>query len=197
MSVTASLVSARLPSCLSAITIDYFGRSTYAYNRGMNGQWEDCESGDGDAILSGACRGGHLALAEMIMAKNPNCNFKANLVEACGGGNLDLVKLMISKVNYYLPDLWQIACMFGHLNIVEYIASLEYPDWDMGLIYACANGHLDLAKFMVANGASCWQELMSDSEYYLRDSEIAKFIQAEMTKEAAEKMNSTAYKYGY
>lgn len=100
MAQTQSLVEARLPKCLSTLIIDYFGRSRRPSEAAKLGQWEFClnhiHPRDYRAqIFRGACRHGHLAIAELAVANGANY-WNLGLCHASRGGHLDIVHYVIA-----------------------------------------------------------------------------------------------------
>ena len=76
--------------------------------------------------LMGACRGGHLTLAKVMIGRGAtNVNF--GLIGSCRGGHLDLAKLMLN---------------------------LGATDFNAGLRSACINNQVTLAKLMLYHGAT-------------------------------------------
>jgi hypothetical protein len=76
--------------------------------------------------LYGACKGGHLSLANLIIIKGAN-NWNSGLRGACVGGHLELANLMISK---------------------------GANDWDWALTGACNGDHINLVITMILEGAT-------------------------------------------
>ncbi len=101
--------------------------------------------------LSGACRGGHLNIINVMIEKGAS-NWDWGLNSACKEGNFDLINLMIKKSadnwNYGLSG----ACEGGHLNIVNLMIEKGASNWDWGLYGACKGGHLNIIKLMIEKG---------------------------------------------
>jgi ankyrin repeat protein len=85
-----------------------------------------CPSGNVNAALYGACHGGHLELANLMISKGAN-KFNWGLTGACRDDHLELANLMISK---------------GANN------------FNSGLYNACRGGHHVLARLMISHGAT-------------------------------------------
>ena len=103
MPITASLVRAHLPSCLSAIVLDYFiGPSENPFDWAELGQWEACMDHpyDLNMMLGGACAGGHLELAKQMIVRGADC-WNRGLSQACESGHWLIVSLMIEHGAWY------------------------------------------------------------------------------------------------
>lgn len=155
---TTSLVSARLPTCLSAIVIDYFGRRQYAFEMAMFGQWEDCINFAkiniwASDLIYGSCCGGYI---DMIIYFLPNIKINLNLAltYACRHNKPDIVNLMISLgADGFNRGLVK-ACYHGHLAIAEMMVAHGADDFNDGLACACTQGHRQIVKLMIARGAT-------------------------------------------
>ena len=138
--------------------------------------------------LYGACRGGHLELAKLLIRKGANdlnqafygaCRSgNSSLIEifqgascnkgldgACYGGHLELAKSMISKgARDYDASLYY-ASRGGHLVLVELLISTGVCDYNNGLYGACCGGHLQLAELMIIKGADDYYEAFRAASY--------------------------------
>jgi hypothetical protein len=82
---------------------------------------------------------------------------------ACRSGRIDLVKLMIEKIESGLDwnkALWN-ACREGHYELVWFmtqkIGSSGTFNWNYGLYGACRGSHCNLIELMIQKGAyTCW-----------------------------------------
>lgn len=118
------------------------------------GEHEACAlTDDAEACLRGACEGGHLALANLMIAKGAN-EWNQALVTACRGGNLALANLMIEKGAHNWSRGLHEACEAGHLALANLLIAKGANDWNGGLQLACRCGNNALAKLMVASGAT-------------------------------------------
>ena len=108
---------------------------------------------DRNTGLRGACGGGHLELTNLMISYGAN-DWNGGLYLACVGGYLELANLMISHGasdrNWGLEG----ACKGGHLEIAQLMISHGANNWNNGLIYACIEGHLELVKLMISKGAT-------------------------------------------
>lgn len=129
MSETANCVNVYLPSCLSAIAIDYFGRSMNSREMAVLGQYEDCTRYTYEDTFYGACQGDHLAIVQMAMYK---CAINKNVGLA-------------------------IASQYGRLDIIKFLADNGADNWNLALVYACTMGELDAIKLLITYGANDYQ----------------------------------------
>jgi ankyrin repeat protein len=79
------------------------------------------------------------------------------LYDACYGGHLDIVKLMIEMG----ADGWHLGLYYAcqcrndkHLDIIKLMIERGANDWNLGLRGACSGGHLDIVKLMIEKGAN-------------------------------------------
>lgn len=126
MAQTQAILDAILPRDLATIAHDYLRGSTPRED-GFYGHYELAmlTSYSYDALL-GACLGGHIAIAEKLIARS--CIDAADLSNpfdrACRGGHLDIVKLLVSRGAIYLDNGLRLASCFRHHDIVEYLEGL-------------------------------------------------------------------------
>ena len=101
--------------------------------------------------LEKQCKNGNIFT--ILKNKNNKLNWNNGLCEACLGGNLKIVSLVIKKGandwEYGLQD----ACCGGHLNIVNLMIEKGASFWNWGLEAACENGHLNIVDLMIKKGA--------------------------------------------
>ncbi|CAG0914333.1 unnamed protein product [Notodromas monacha] len=135
---------------------------------------------DGATPLVVACRNGHFDVAQYLLDK---CNadleqtgsvtFDGETIEgapplwcASAAGNLDIVKLLISRganVNATTKTNstpLRAACFDGHFSIVKYLIK-QHADIEIAnrhghtcLMIACYKGHYDIAKYLLQLGAN-------------------------------------------
>lgn len=116
-----------------------------------------------------ACRAGKLELVmyylEIKTYKNV-CLYLC-LCTSCYSGNLELIKIMLKKIEYkldskYLDICIQNVCESGNMKSVELILSCAYfscykshskYDWNLYLRKACRGGNLEIVKLMITKGA--------------------------------------------
>ena len=123
----------------------------------VNGQIESIimlgNSYDINIGLKFACRGGHIDIVNLMIAKGAN-NWNYGLRHACRGGHIDIVNLMIAKgANDWNNGLYG-ACRGGHIDIVNLMIAKGANDWNYGLMGACRGGHIDIINLMIAKGAN-------------------------------------------
>lgn len=129
-----------------------------------------------DYAVYGACKGGHADLAQKIIKNRDNYEKIENICEyglkgACDGGHLDLAKLMVSLgLEHSTRQRWKyeaihIACKNGHKKLAKYVISLlptkegkldldDVSKLNRILHDVCLCGDIDLANFMMLNGAN-------------------------------------------
>lgn len=98
---------------------------------------------------------------------NGGIDWELALSNACQGGHMDIVKLVISQtccarqtLNYWNSG-FKSACYGGHMNIVKFILTKGANDWNGGLIMASGGGHMEIVQFMISNGACSWYNAFS------------------------------------
>lgn len=135
------------------------------------------------AALEGACLGGHMHLITPLLNIAPP-NIHIFIGAACRGGQLDVVKYLVSLgnsieyytgvrnacfagyldiVEYLLPlcptvdwqELFKYACLGGHIHIADYIAQHAEVDWREGLKYAASNGHREMVETIIQREKKC------------------------------------------
>ena len=103
--------------------------------------------------LYGACEGGHLELAKLMIEKGAN-DFNSGLYGACEKGHFELVNLMLEKgandFNWGLRG----ACEKGHFALANLMLEKGADDFNWGLYGACKEGYLELAKLIIEKGAT-------------------------------------------
>lgn len=107
-------------------------------------EWNEC--------LYGACKGGHLELAELAISKGAT-DFNLGLYGACAVGHLGLAELMISKGAEDFNRGLHGACHKGHFELATFMICKGATNFNHGLYGACYGGRLELAKFMIFKGA--------------------------------------------
>ncbi len=123
-----------------------------------------------------ACYTGNLDLVKSLAEKNSDV-YAYGVSAACEGGHLNIVELLIDKVN----DLkWALhgACAGGHTHIINLLISRGCNNWYYGLAGACSKKRKDIALLMIIKGADingCQLMLDFDDIYYLLQSGVTKF----------------------
>lgn len=95
--------------------------------------------------FSGACRGGHIELAQFIISKAAQDNVKDK--DDIDGG------IKFSKKLDFLFE-FTIACKEGNMDLVNFLISKGVASWNNGLVAACSGGHIDIVQFMISKGAN-------------------------------------------
>ena len=123
-------------SSLSLYQLCYKGDSDAVHTRISN---DEITSNNVDNGLYGACIGGHLELAN-LMIENGATDFDIGLECACQGGHLDLANLLIAK---------------------------GATDFDNGLACACKGGKVTLMTLMVEKGATNFVGAVASARWHL------------------------------
>lgn len=136
------------------------------------------EDGEGlyyDRGLSQACKGGHLAIVELMISKGAN-DWDQALSGACKGGQLAFVRLMIEKGATDFNSGLESACNGGELEAAQMMVALGATDFDAGLCQACMYAHLDLVDYMIMLGADDWNGALEAISFGTGDVDLAIFI---------------------
>ena len=114
-----------------------------------------------NAILMGACQGGHPDLIEYAISKGAD-KMNHGLSEACHNGNINIIELLIkngaNNWNYGLDS----ACMSGNREAIDLMIEKGATHFNNGLINACCFGHLEIAEYMIDKGANAWNSALED-----------------------------------
>lgn len=103
--------------------------------------------------IAGVCKSGNLDLFNELYSSEP---VVTNLMEACYGGNIEIVKTIIANG---CPDFK--SCLFasvlgGSAEIIYYIYNYD-QDLDGGLLAACVRGNIKLIDALLNIGAKLTQ----------------------------------------
>jgi hypothetical protein len=102
-------------------------------------------------------------LSKKTKHKNDNfCNYfwTYSINNACVGGNIDTLELMIENAHKYSrdkirnSDMLDYACRGGNMKMIKYIIDKEtdegkVPHWESGMRGACRGGHIDAVLLMI------------------------------------------------
>ena len=100
-----------------------------------------------NAGLAGACRGGHVDIAQDMIRRGAD-NYEMALHFASREGHVDIIQLLKPHIVDWKYGLD--ACGQGHLSVVQLLKPY-IVDWKPGLCNACLGGHIDIAKYIIAN----------------------------------------------
>jgi hypothetical protein len=81
---------------------------------------------------------------------------------ACFYGHTELIELMLSKCTGNRNYGLSGACRAGNMDLVDRMISLGAYDWNQGLEGACEGGHRDLVDIMISKGRSSKKKLHLD-----------------------------------
>ena len=102
----------------------------------------------------------------------------SGLYGACRGGQLELAELMISKgANYYDWGLFG-ACKGGHVTLAELMISKGAKDWNYGLYGACLGDHLELVQLMTSKGVNKGNIRRCLSDRYTSNTDIIAHLES-------------------
>jgi Ankyrin repeats (3 copies) len=118
------------------------------------------DDGFWDYGLYGACKGGRMRIAKLMINKGADAWSNA-LENACEGGNMEIVELLMSKGATDGGSAFSSACRGGNIKIVELLISRGANWWNYGLLHACKGGHLPIIKLMINKGATDMCKMMS------------------------------------
>lgn len=114
--------------------------------------------------LAEACRGGHMDIIQLMISRGAT-NWQTGLEKACGKGHIEIAKLMISRgaTDYNKGMLY--ACRGGNMEIVRLMISLGATCWNKALSCACYGGNINLIRFLIKHGARNWQAGLNGACY--------------------------------
>lgn len=89
-------------------------------------------------------------------------NAQACLYGACKGGNYEIVKMVLKKVNLFKAlFLWKYVCFSKKDKIVDLLLNEhDICDFDVGLFWACRLGYVYLINKMIEMGAENFNECL-------------------------------------
>ena len=103
--------------------------------------------------FSGACAGGHVEIAKMMMLYGAN-SYDNGLIEACEAGHISMAALMLSHGAEYLNAGLEAACRGGSMPMVKFMITQGAIDWNRGLVAACCVNNIEIAEYMISLGAT-------------------------------------------
>ncbi len=124
------------------------------------------------------CLNGNLEKA-INMGKN-DVDYNQGLLGACVGGHLEIAKLMLEKGGKKLNLGLYHACVGGNIDIIELLISKGANRFNRGLAGACNSFNKKIALLMISKGADidkCNIRLDFDDVYYLIQIGIKDFPQ--------------------
>ena len=72
--------------------------------------------------------------------------------EACRGGHVKIVKLMVKVWNgYNWSDKFRIACVYGHIKLVKFMLEVwnGHNDYTDGLLNACRKDNIEIIRLII------------------------------------------------
>lgn len=103
--------------------------------------------------LDNACFGGHLDVIYLLIENNAR-NWNSALNSACLKGHRHVVDLLIRRGANNWTEAFKYACVGGDINIVKLMIEKGADNWNWGLRKASSKGHLDIVELMIENGAN-------------------------------------------
>ena len=80
--------------------------------------------------------------------------WEAALQNACEGGNIEIVELIINKGAHDWDMALFCACRGGHVPVIDLLITKGASQWNWGLRGACHAKRLDIIKMMILKGAN-------------------------------------------
>lgn len=106
-----------------------------------------------------ACLGGHLNIVKFLLRRDQKgFDWKWAMINACSGGEIGIVQLMICKLGKQLAHVWDEglfqACSKGHISIVKLMIEKGAQNLNEGLRQACKNCQREVIDYLLDNGAT-------------------------------------------
>jgi Ankyrin repeats (3 copies) len=89
--------------------------------------------------------------------------FDRGMAWAAGGGNMEIVKLMIEKGATDFNTAMENAAYGGQMEIVKFMISKGSTDFDWAMIFGAEGGKMEIVKFMIEKGATDFDSTMSSA----------------------------------
>lgn len=106
-------------------------------------------------VLYQACVGGNMWIIKLIM-KHYISDYNFGLMGACVGGHSDVVQLMINHGANQWPRAMFLACSHGKKSVIDCLIANGAKCWNHGLQGACLGGYIDIVQMMIQRGADDW-----------------------------------------
>ena len=104
----------------------------------------------------GACESGNIKLLNKIQRRRPE-SYVVYTHKFIHANKTALYKEVIKFLNLSVfddPNTLPAACYSGDTDLVQYLMSLGYDNWNRGLKFAARGGKLGTARMMIAKGAT-------------------------------------------
>ena len=115
------------------------------------------ETTEWNSALIQACRGGNLNLVKLLISKGAHY-FDGGLCTACRGGHLTIVHLMLDNGADSYYSGFSNACRGGHWEIMQLMMDKGANNWTEGFYNACSGGHYRIVRLMMDKGVTNWNE---------------------------------------
>ncbi len=94
-----------------------------------------------------ACKTGNQRLIDLLIA-NGNHEWNDGLLGAARGGHVDIATLMITRGAINVHRAFIVACEYGHLDLVKFIAAVHGPA-HYCMYWACVGGNMKIVEYLV------------------------------------------------
>lgn len=117
-----------------------------------------------------SCMNGHLKVAQWLYSSRPVIAINmctTTFVDSCENGNVETLQWLLSletalgQIDVHAKDNLAVlkACKGGNLEVLQFLISLEPTRGSFSLKnclhYACINGYIDVAQWLVSNKKQC------------------------------------------
>lgn len=118
-----------------------------------------------NCVLCGACRGGHVKLAKRAIVKG-SPDIGEAFGEACEGGHLRVVEMLMDKVDFGDPNVVDLSCIKdglckagekGYIDIINHFhdkIGIDKHNWDYILEAGCKGNNSAITDLAINNGAT-------------------------------------------
>jgi hypothetical protein len=130
--------------------------------------------------LSIACEYGSLKIIKYIESLGVHIATDSNIIIACQHGQLRTVKYLRKKganigAKDDMPCIY--ACIFGHVNILDYLVRKGVRPNTQMLERACIPGHLNIVKYLMLHGVEVTVQALSIIKYYKHEEILSLVMQ--------------------
>lgn len=104
-----------------------------------------------------SCNNGNIEGVKLAISRGVN-SWNYGLYNASFFGHIDIVKLLISKGAHNWNDAFAGACVKGHIEILKLLISKGANNLNEGLHEACIDNNIELVKFLISCGADDYND---------------------------------------
>lgn len=160
MAITTALIAQYLPINIAKIVLSFFGERSNDFDNAKFGLWEYClNTKNIEQGLRGACLGGNLLIAKMMMRRGARQTNYA-ISYAIKGNHLKLIKHMVENGAKVNSDY----AYFGRhhsIEIAEYFIKKCNVNINAFLRHVVSNGNYRATKYLLENGATNLNDAIS------------------------------------